>query len=66
MGYPKFKQGEDCAYPKRIICNYCEGGALERCPYMKYISVGNWHCIYKKDKSNELNSKVLKGEVSKS
>ena len=60
MGYAKFKEGEDCAYPKRIICNYCDCGSVKRCEYMKFISLGNWHCIYKKelkDKQIEQSSK---------
>ena len=58
MAYPKFKKGEECAYPERTICNYCDCGKLQRCPYMKFISVGNWHCIYKKElKSDKKQSK---------
>lgn len=60
--YPKFKKGDECAYPKRIICNYCDCGNTQRCEYMKCISVGNWHCIYKKEiKDKQLNN-ISSGE----
>jgi len=53
MAYPKFKQKEDCAFPERRICNYCDCGNLDRCPYMKCISMGNWYCTYKKQPKSE-------------
>ena len=60
--YPKFKIGEDCAFPKRDNCNYDEYDIKsQRCPYMKCITVGCWHCIYKKQSKSELNKKELKG-----
>lgn len=47
--YPKFKSKEECAYPERTNCNYDESDLKsERCPYMKCICMGQWHCIYKK------------------
>jgi hypothetical protein len=48
MSYSKFKNGEECAYPERTICNYCDCGKLNRCEYMKCISMGNWTCVYNK------------------
>jgi len=55
MTYPKFKSKEECAFPERTICNFCDCGKLERCPYMKYNNSKSindstrWECIYKKE-----------------
>ena len=43
----KLEDKENCAYPERDNCNYDEAG-LERCPYMKCRSMGNWYCKFKK------------------
>jgi hypothetical protein len=61
--YPKFKEKENCAYPKREDCNY--GNNYERCPYMKCISIGNWHCIYKKSSNNDIKVERVTNESIK-
>ena len=54
--YPKFKKDEECAYPKRTNCNYDEYNLKSlRCEYMKCITCGNWHCIYKKEPRKQMN-----------
>ena len=51
--YSKFKQGEDCAFPKREICNYSDD--CKRCIYMKYNNNKSifdpirWECTFKKN-----------------
>lgn len=65
--YPKFKNKEDCAFPERDNCNWDDNPNSTRCPYMKCIYVGNWHCIYKKEESNtnnDNNKENLKGGSS--
>jgi hypothetical protein len=47
--YPKFKENEDCAFPERDNCNWDDNPGSTRCPYMKCICMGNWHCIYEKN-----------------
>ena len=50
--YPKFKEGKECAFPKRKDCNY--GKDYNRCPYMKYNNSKSitdptrWECIFEK------------------
>ena len=46
--YRKFKNDNECVYPERLSCNSEVG--CDRCPYMKMIRVGNWHCIFEKNK----------------
>ena len=45
--YPKFKEDEDCAFPKRDNCNYDD--KVDRCEYMKCICMGHWKCTYKEE-----------------
>lgn len=55
MSYPKFKPKEDCAFPERAICNYCDSAGLKRCQYMKYdksktiLNNDRWKCTYDKN-----------------
>lgn len=44
--YPKFKEDKDCAFPERLCCNH--GVGFERCKHMKFVSLGNWTCNFKK------------------
>lgn len=54
--YPKFKSKDECAFPERDNCNYDEfDPKSERCPYMKFFSLGNWHCIYEKSLKSDTN-----------
>lgn len=52
--YPKFKEGDECAFPKRKSCNYSEDISSSRCPYMKYNNSKSindptrWECTFKK------------------
>ena len=54
MEYPKLNTDENCAYPKRKICNYNRDKNIDRCEYMKYdlnesiLSSTRWKCMYKK------------------
>jgi len=56
--YPKLKPKEECAFPKREICNYSEDGKIQRCQYMKYnnsksiFDPTRWECTFK-DKQNK-------------
>jgi hypothetical protein len=54
MVYPKFKDKEECAFPKRLDCNGDSEDTKLRCPFMKYNS--GWRCIYNK------NQDLLKSE----
>ena len=47
QAYPKFKEGKECAYPKRQGCN--NDISSKRCEYMKFRSLGHWDCTYKKN-----------------
>ena len=62
--YPKFKQKEECAFPDRDNCNYDYNQKSKRCPYMKCVSVGNWHCIYKKEEK-DINNDNKRVEVQR-
>lgn len=59
--YPKFKNKENCAFPKRDDCNYGDG--YKRCPYMKYnelksiLDPTRWECTYKKEEKITKNDK---------
>ena len=52
MKYPKLNSNDECAYPKREICNYDRDKGIERCKYMKYdnnksiLSPTRWRCIF--------------------
>ena len=47
--YNKLRSDSNCKYPERLSCNW--GTGYERCEYMKYGgSLGNWNCIYEKNK----------------
>jgi len=54
MVYPKFKNKEECAYPKRKDCNGDTEDCKIRCEFMKYddsksiSDPSRWRCIYKK------------------
>jgi len=53
--YPKFKEGKDCAFPERKNCNYDKFDIKsKRCPFMKFVSLGNWKCEYNKSSKTEL------------
>ncbi len=44
--HQKFKEDNKCNYPERADCN--SGIFYKRCKFMKFISVENWQCTYKK------------------
>ena len=53
--YPKFKRGEECAFPERDNCNWDENDKdSKRCPYMKYNNSKSicdptrWECTFKR------------------
>ena len=60
MIYPKFKQGEACAFPDRLDCNGDADDCKTRCPYMKYNNLKSifdstrWECRYKVHSKSEL------------
>lgn len=62
MGYPKFKNKEECAFPKRLDCNGDTEDTKLRCPFMKYNNSAStfiserWNCTYNK------NQDLLKSE----
>lgn len=53
MIYPKLKNKEECAYPKRKDCNGDAEDCKFRCEFMKYDNSksisdpSRWRCIYK-------------------
>lgn len=53
--YPKFKEGDECAFPERASCNY--GEFFERCPHMKCMDVGKWICNFDKDETTNKKEK---------
>ena len=61
--YPKFKEDKDCAYPERDNCNWDDDVGSKRCEYMKCISCGNWHCIYKKQVNDKQINNTNKGNI---
>ncbi len=49
--YSKFNVDNNCAYPERASCN--SGEFFFRCPYMKFISLGNWKCFFNKNETKK-------------